>query len=394
MQTTADTTFLDSISLDEVRDVDRKERMGKVEGTLSNFTLPRIDFNQLLQEQLLKARELKSRILAPPTLGERFLNLIEGPWAPASQDLPDRRDRSVPSQELTPFRKPFKDGVDLSSRHAIKRNVGLSERRWSLTRWSSVYEYEVPIQKLPNDLHGFTILHLSDIHFLKGCERPCEELAQVAKFLESGKRRIDLILLSGDVITRSPEDLNKDALRQLHRMSDVCPQSFMVYGNHDYHGHMPAIISKQLEEVGFHDINNHHVSLKIGRSSLNIIGVDDAYFGDPIPPKTIDKDAINIVLTHNLDAIRGNFPADIDLILSGHTHWGELKIFDGASLMRMWGYCDNINRHTKQWDVLSNRTLSFVHPGLARYYVPFRGLRHPPGVAIHSMYAAPPVVAV
>lgn len=394
METTADSTFLDLKSLDKVRDVDRKERMGKVVETLSNLTFPRIDFNQLLQEQLLKVTELKSRILAPLTLGERFLNLIEGPWAPASQDLPDRRDQSVLSQEQTPFRKPFKDGVDLSTRQAIKRNVGLSEHRWSLTSWSSVYEYDVPIQKLPNDLHGFTILHLSDIHFLKGCARPCEELAQVAKFLESGKRRIDLILLSGDVITRSPEDLNKEALRQLYRMSDVCPQSFMVYGNHDYHGHLPAIISKQLEEVGFVDINNHHVSLKIGKSYLNIYGVDDAYFGDPIPPKKINKDAINIVLTHNLDAIRGNFPADIDLILSGHTHWGELKIFDGTSLMRMWGYCDNINGHTKQWDVLSNRTLSFVHPGLARYYVPFRGLRHPPGVAIHSLYAAPPAGAV
>lgn len=391
MQTATEESFFDSISYHELRDVQCNERLAKLVETLSEFSLPRIDFNELLQEQLLKAKELKSRILAPPTIGERFLSLIEGPWAPAAHDLPDRRDLSLPIQELAPFRKPFKDGLDLSSRLAVKRQVSESEHRWPLTRWSSVYEYDVPIQRLPRDLHGFTILHLSDIHFLKGCERPCDELAQVARFLETGRRKIDLILLSGDVITRSPEDLNKEALRQLNRMSDVCPQSFMVYGNHDYHGHMPAIISKQLEEVGFHDINNHQVRLKIGEASLNIIGVDDAYFGDPSPPKRIDKDSINIVLTHNLDAIRGNFPADIDLILSGHTHWGEVKIFDGASLMRIWGYCDNINRHTKQWDVLSDRTLSFVHPGLARYYVPFRGLRHPPGLAIHSLYGAPPL---
>jgi predicted MPP superfamily phosphohydrolase len=388
MQTATNASFLDSISQGHGSNADGKEHLATFTGALSDLSLPRIDFNQLLQEQLLKAKELKSRVLAPPTIGDRFLSLIEGPWAPAAQDLPDRLDISVPKHELTAFRKPYKDSVDLSARSALKRQVASSENRWPLTRWSSVYEYDVPIQKLPSDLHGFTILHLSDIHFLKGCERPCEELSRVAKFLETGKRRIDLILLSGDVITRSPEDLNKEALRQLHRMSDVCSQSFMVYGNHDYHGHMPASISKQLEEVGFHDINNHHIRLKIGKASLNLIGVDDAYFGVPVAPKTVDKDAINIVLTHNLDAIRGNFPADIDLILSGHTHWGEVKIFDGSSLMRIWGYCDNINRHTKQWDVLSDRTLSFVHPGLARYYVPFRGLRHPPGVAIHSLYAA------
>jgi predicted MPP superfamily phosphohydrolase len=389
MGTVTEASF-DSHFHQDDRNGSENQHLAQLVNSISELSLPRLDFNQLLHEQLEKAKELKSRILAPPTFGERFLNFIEGPWAPAARDLPDRRDLAVSRQELTPFRKPCRDKLDVSARIAVKQQVAASEHRWPLTRWSSVYEYDVPIQKLPRDLHGFTVLHLSDIHFLKGCERPCEELAQVAKFLETGRRKVDLILLSGDVITRSPEDLNKEALRQLNRMSDVCPQSFMVYGNHDYHGHMPAIISKKLEEVGFHDINNHHIKLKIGQASLNLIGVDDAYFGDPTPPTVLDKDGINIVLTHNLDAIRGNFPADVDLILSGHTHWGEVKIFDGSSLMRIWGYCDNINSHTKQWDVLSDRTLSFVHPGLARYYVPFRGLRHPPGVAIHSLYAASP----
>jgi hypothetical protein len=53
--------------------------------------------------------------------------------------------------------------------------------------------------------------------------------------------------------------------------------------------------------------------------------------------------------------------------------------------MTLWGYCDNVNNHTRHWDVLTDRTLSFVHPGLARYYVPFRTLRHPPGIAIHTL---------
>jgi predicted MPP superfamily phosphohydrolase len=159
----------------------------------------------------------------------------------------------------------------------------------------------------------------------------------------------------------------------------------MVHGNHDYHGHVPAVISKQLEKVGFHDINNHHIRLRIGDAPLNIFGVDDAYFGNPVPPDSVPPLETNIVLTHNLDAIRGNFPKDVDLILSGHTHWGELKLFDGARVMNWWGYSDNINQHTKAWDCLTDRTLSYVHPGLARYYVPYRGLRHPPGIAIHTL---------
>jgi predicted MPP superfamily phosphohydrolase len=187
------------------------------------------------------------------------------------------------------------------------------------------------------------------------------------------------------VITKNPEDLCAQSLRQLKRLSAVCPQAFMVHGNHDYHGHLPAVISKQLEHVGFHDINNHHIRLSIGGAPLNIYGVDDAYFGRPTPPSTVSSDETNIVLTHNLDAIRGDFPKGVDLILSGHTHWGELKLFDGVRLMNWWGYADNLNRHSRHWEMLTDRTRSYVHPGLARYYVPFRGLRHPPGVAIHTL---------
>ena len=160
----------------------------------------------------------------------------------------------------------------------------------------------------------------------------------------------------------------------------------MVYGNHDYHGHTPALISRYLERVGFTDINNASARLVIDGAPLNIIGVDDAYFGRPKPPNQINPNEPNIVLTHNLDAIRSNFPREVDLILSGHTHWGEIKFFNGSKVMKLWGYNDNVNDHTRHWDVLSDRALSYVGSGLARYYVRNRQLRQPPSIAIHSLY--------
>jgi len=351
----------------------------------SSLNLPRVDFDALLTEQLTRAKDFKSRVLAPRSWGEWFLDVIEGPWAPAKPDMPTRLDRGPQAPRHLPFRKAVDGVVDETQRRELKGFLQRSETKWSLSRWTSVYEYMVPIRNLPVALEGLSILHLSDIHFLKGNDRSIKELAHVARYLEAGERRVDAILISGDIITRSPDDLSPEALLQLRRISAVCPQSFMVYGNHDYHGHMPAVISRELERVGFHDINNHQVRLRVGTATLNIFGIDDAYFGDPRPPRDVNKDEINIVLTHNLDAIRHDFPGDVDLILSGHTHWGEVKWLDGAGFMRWWGYCDNLNKHTKKWDVLSERTLSFVHPGLARYYVPYRGMRHPPGVVFHTL---------
>lgn len=356
----------------------------RISEALHGLSLPRVDFNLLLAEQLEAAQELKRRYIDPPTWKQRIASALEGPWAPDAQDLPDRRVPDGPSANVC-YREEPAGPESALGRRLVKENIGRSERVWPLTQWTSVYEYEVPLAGLPEPLHGLTILHLSDIHFLKSTDRPWKEMNRVAELLEKGERRIDLILLSGDVITKSPEDLCSHSLRQLKRLSVICPQAFMVHGNHDYHGHLPAIISKQLEGVGFHDINNHHVRLRIGGAPLNIYGIDDAYFGKPTPPSAMSGQETNIVLTHNLDSIRGDFPKAVDLILSGHTHWGELKLFDGVRVMNWWGYSDNLNRHTKHWEMLTDRTRSYVHPGLARYYVPFRGLRHPPGVAIHTL---------
>jgi predicted MPP superfamily phosphohydrolase len=355
-----------------------------VSDALKELSLPRIDFAALLAEQVEAAQELKRRYVDSPTWRKRIAAVLEGPWAPEAHDLPVRQESLHPMAKVS-FREEPRDVGAALDRKTVKHAIGRSEKVWPLTRWTSVYEYEVPLDRLPAPLHGVTILHLSDIHFLKSSDRPWREMSRVAEFLERGERRIDLILLSGDVITKGPEDLCSQSLRQLKRLSAICPQAFMVHGNHDYHGHLPAIISKQLEQVGFHDINNHHVRLRIGGAPLNIYGIDDAYFGTPSPPSAVSGEETNIVLTHNLDSIRGDFPKDIDLVLSGHTHWGELKLFDGARVMNWWGYSDNLNRHTKHWEMLTDRTRSYVHPGLARYYVPYRGLRHPPGVAIHTL---------
>jgi predicted MPP superfamily phosphohydrolase len=160
----------------------------------------------------------------------------------------------------------------------------------------------------------------------------------------------------------------------------------MVLGNHDYHGHSHELISKKVEQAGFKMLTNDHVHIRINGTRLNLYGVDDAIFGEPKVPETVEINEFNILLTHNLDAIDRRCSPYLDLMLSGHTHWGEFRFMDGTQLMKFWGYCQDINRHTRGWDRLTERTLSLVHPGLMRYYVP-RALCHPPGFVILRLLA-------
>jgi len=354
--------------------------------------LPRVsrtDFGQLFLEQSEAALAIRNRERGPRKLGERLLDWIEGAWAPAPQDLPEKRNPEWSGNSNTSYREPVSNLQDLSGRSQWLRLLREGENRSKFTSWSSIFEYDVPIRDLPYQLEGMRILHLSDIHFVKSSPRSMLELGYFVDWLEKDDQQIDLVLISGDIITVAPDDLSPECLRLFRRISEICPQCFFVHGNHDYHGHVPALISREMEKMGFYDINNHHIRITVDDAPLNIYGVDDAYFGSPRAPKIIAENEVNIVLTHNLDAIRGNFPKEIDLILSGHTHWGELRVFDGSWIMGKWGYCNDLNKHTRHWDVLTNRTASFVHPGLARYYVPYPGLRHPPGFVIHTLTGFP-----
>ncbi len=313
--------------------------------------------------------------------------MIEAPWSTSSDQLPRRITPEESGNSPHPFRIN-RTSEQLPDLKAIQR----SERKTQISRWSDLYEFTVPVLDSKGTNPPPTILQLSDVHFVRGDPRPILEVQKLTEYLKVSGTQLDMIVLTGDTITRLPDDFCPAARRVYQELCELAPYRYAVLGNHDYHGKVPQHISGVLKEVGFTDITNSEVSLSIRNHVLNIYGVDDAYFGRPAAPRNIASEGTNIVLTHNLDAIRENFPRETDLILSGHTHWGELKfpalaripLFDGMWWMNRWGYSDNVNSHTRHWDSLTNRTLSFVHPGLARYYVP-RIFAHPPGFVLHNL---------
>jgi predicted MPP superfamily phosphohydrolase len=244
-----------------------------------------------------------------------------------------------------------------------------------------LYEYNIPLPKRLSGLDGLTVLHISDVHLLDGHAGPTSELGVIASFLEQSKRNIDLVFFTGDLITRSPNDLNDLAKNHLRRISRCAQHCFFVRGNHDFHGHTPEVVTRWLDEAGFPDYTNMCAELNRGSSRFSVCGIDDAYFGSPVAPAEVSPD---FIITHNLDAIRANFPKDIFCVFSGHTHGGEAWLRPFGYLMKAWGYLDDVNRNIRGWSSLTQSTLSFVHPGQARYYVRHPGLWLPPGIAIHT----------
>ena len=208
---------------------------------------------------------------------------------------------------------------------------GLSARGiWNGTKPPDIVEVVVEFDNLPEDLDGYRIAHLSDIHASAAARRwRTEEIVDRANAL-----RADLLCLTGDYADgpSAAEFANIEPLSRLVAKDGV----LAVTGNHEYYYDTIGWIGKYstLRNVEF--LVN---SCVFPRKSLAVGGVSDiaaAQFGfTPPDPDAAFASATNgefrILLQHrpapDYAGTTGRIPtAHVDLQLSGHTHGGVLPI--------------------------------------------------------------------
>jgi len=200
---------------------------------------------------------------------------------------------------------------------------------------------------LPDALNGFKILHLSDLHL--GIYFQLSDLEKVIE--DAINEKPDLFLITGDV----SDDLTllPDALRIIHQLNT--PQNgFVSLGNHEYYrGVREAIQIFATSPVPL--LINHGKTIKIGDSKLFIGGADDpvslrsditAFLNRTVEMtmKNSPMDAFRILMSHRPKSLDIAENYNIDLILSGHTHGGQIghngrSVFDGMIDKEpyMWG---------------------------------------------------------
>ena len=183
----------------------------------------------------------------------------------------------------------------------------------------------VRLARLPAAFDGFTILHLSDLHCdMSGpaMARVCDLLLQVA---------YDICVLTGDfrAQTFGPFDTCLEGVAAL-RQKLVRPV-FGVLGNHDTIWMLP-----HLESMGIRMLMNEAVAIEQGGAQLHLAGIDDAHFyrTDNIEKaaERIPHDACSILLTHTPEIYRQAAHAGFDLLLSGHTHGGQICLPGGIPI--------------------------------------------------------------
>ncbi len=195
-----------------------------------------------------------------------------------------------------------------------------------------VSRVETSLRRLPAAFAGLTVAFLSDTHY--GAGVPLSYLADVVDLTNS--LGADVVALGGDYVQR------RRGLGGRHRgWEEVIARGvgvlaglraplgrFAVLGNHD-HQTNARLVRRALADHGFTDLTNTGVWLGRGDARLRVAGVDDVRTGKPrLGPALGDMGAGDacLLLAHNPDYVEQIRDGRVDLVLSGHTHGGQLYI--------------------------------------------------------------------
>lgn len=169
-------------------------------------------------------------------------------------------------------------------------------------------------------LSGVRVAHLTDLHV--GRVTPMR--VQYAAVDITNGVAPDLVVITGDFVCHSQAWLEPltDVIRRIHAPV-VC-----VLGNHD-HWSGAREVREALAKAGAEVLDNRHTTITLHGERLQLLGLDDAYTGHAVRSealKGLDPTIPTLGLSHIAEEADGLWNAGIPLVLSGHTHAGQVTL--------------------------------------------------------------------
>jgi len=185
----------------------------------------------------------------------------------------------------------------------------------------TIEHHAIQLAKLPQAFDGFRIVHLSDIH-----HSPFTSREQIERAVETANRlKPDIIALTGDYISHDRRYAAPCAelLGRLRARHGV----FAVLGNHD-HWTDAALITDLFRAEGITVLVNQGMRFEQRGEAFWLAGVDDTMVGLEdlsLALAGARESEMKLLLAHNPIILRRAARAHVDLVLSGHTHGGQVK---------------------------------------------------------------------
>ena len=263
---------------------------------------------------------------------------------------------ALPAEPVAPARRHFivnSINLGILCASGTLAGYGLYEAR----RRPCIVKVSVPVPNLPDDLEGFRIVQITDIHI-----GPTIKRAYVQTIVDQvNKLKPDVIVLTGDLADGGVET-HRDDVAPLGALSAPYG-SYFVTGNHEYYSGVETWI-KKMEQLGFVVLLNEHRIIKCGSGRILMAGVTDYNAGRFLTDHVSDPDMalfrapasnVKILLAHQPRSIFASARAGFDLQISGHTHGGQFYPWSFLVGLQQ-PYVMGLHRYGKTWIYVSRGT--------------------------------------
>ncbi len=240
-----------------------------------------------------------------------------------------RRQLAIYQRHAHPHVPPLRRRVRPLFRAALRAGLWLSgqlEASRRLARSPDLVHREIRLARLPRAFDGFRILHLSDFHF--------EFTPDIPECLPGWLRGLefDLCVLTGDYRgeTFGPYEESLQALERCRSL--LGPDVYAVLGNHD---NLEMLL--EFPRMGIRGLLNEAVWLERGGEKILLAGIDDAHYYRTHRFDSwaglLSEAPFCLLLSHTPEAYAEAAFAGIDLMLSGHTHGGQICLPGGIHVL-------------------------------------------------------------
>ncbi len=273
-------------------------------------------------------------------------------WTTLRNAVENRRQRSA----IEPFHFDQEAGLGRPGTASAGAVASWSDR-------IDVTDQRIWLNGLPEAFRGFRILQLSDIHHSRYF--PLDRVARLVEL--SNRLQPDLVALTGDFVTYSRASI--EPLAEMLGGLEARAGVVAVLGNHDFRVGA-STVERALRRRGIEVLRNRHILLHRGGDTLPVAGVDDFRYGaDPEQAlRGIPEGLPTLLLAHNPRLLARLAGYGVSLVLSGHTHGGQVNL---PLLGSIYGRSPERLRYKIGWDRLG-ATQIYVSRGIGTIVLPWR----------------------
>lgn len=249
-----------------------------------------------------------------------------------------------------------------------------------------ISNYKIVNNNIPVDFNNYKIVQISDFHNNQSNALTNDLIKKIEK------QKPNIIVLTGDLVDSNKTNVEV-AINFIKKINTVAP-IYYVSGNHEASISDYTKFKEQLLENKVIILENKTEVLKINESSINLMGIDDprmaheSFISDSEIVKVeldnvkYNSDKYNILLSHRPELFDIYVEKEIDLILTGHAHGGQIRIpFIGGIVAPNQGFFPKYTNGVFK----KNKTTMVVSRGIGNSIIPFR-INNRPELVVITLY--------